>query len=310
MLIERLKMISVIIPVYNRGAYLKKALDSVISQKDVELEIIVIDDNSTEDLHSIVDGYDCIYHKNHINKGAQYSRNLGVYLSTNPYIAFLDSDDIWHCPNKLKFQLQSIKNFENASLVYTPLRLIDEDDKIIEEACISGNVDEMHNSLYKMLNKDFIGTYSSVLIDKKKFHSSGGCDEKLPARQDWDLWIRLASNGSIIKDSRTAISYRMHLHQISASGEKKLLGYISVMENNLKLYNKNLITKYAYYKNLLKMSLLVGFVGKYKSNNIPFFDNLLVKFFSNAVVITKFPFIGRFINRILGKTYLLKGVKI
>lgn len=303
-------MISVIIPVYNRSAYLKKALDSVKSQVDVQIEIIVVDDNSTEDLSYIVNDYQCVYIKNEENKGAQYSRNKGAEISRYPYIALLDSDDIWHRNDKLKCQIETITKSNSISMVYTPLRLIDEKDKIISEARFDSKIVPIVNPLNKILNKDFIGTYSSVLIRKRDFFAVGGCDEKLPARQDWDLWIRLAAQGCIVEDRRTSISYRMHSEQISSSGEKKLFGYVCVLENNLAFYQRNIATRFAYYNNLFKIALLFGFVRSLQSNHLPLYDILLIKLFSNLALIRRVPFFGRIFTNILGKTYLLKGVII
>lgn len=303
-------MISVIIPVYNRSTYLKKALDSVKCQKGVQFEIIIVDDNSTEDLSLIIKKYQCVYIKNTENKGAQYSRNKGAEISRYPYIAFLDSDDVWHCNNKLKSQLEIIRNNSSISLVYTPLRLINENDEIIREAASDNGIKTINNPLNAMLSKDFIGTYSSVLIRKDVFFSVGRCDEKLPARQDWDLWLRLSEKGGIVEDSRTSISYRMHSNQISSSGEKKLTGYMCVLEKHFNTYHLTLKTKTAYYKNLFKVALLVGIVGCVEKCHLPFIDMLIIKYFSKLSLICKVPFIGHLFIKILRKTYLFKGVTI
>ena len=129
-------------------------------------------------------------------------------------------------------------------IVYTPLRWIDENDNIIQEPLCDNKVEVMKNSLSTLLAKDLLGTYFSVIIRKHDFLAVGGCYEKLPARQDWDLWIRLAERGEIVKDSRTAISYRIHSNQISHAGEKNsldicvfwksiLLRIISILEQKL-----------------------------------------------------------------------------
>lgn len=89
-------MISVIIPTYNRSAMLLEAIRSIQNQKNSDIEIIVIDDNSTDDTEKIVSKFPCVtYIKNSSNKGPGYSRNLGYRLSKGEYIVFMDDDDYY-----------------------------------------------------------------------------------------------------------------------------------------------------------------------------------------------------------------------
>lgn len=102
--------VSVIIPAYNCAGYISKAIDSVLNQ-DVELEIIVIDDNSTDNLDEVMEKYRdnpaLFYVKNSKNLGVAESRNKGVNLAKGNYIAFLDADDYWE-KDKLKKQLNAL----------------------------------------------------------------------------------------------------------------------------------------------------------------------------------------------------------
>ena len=102
--------VSVIIPAYNCAGYISKAIDSVLDQ-DVELEIIVIDDCSTDNLDEVMEKYRdnpaLFYVKNSKNLGVAQSRNRGVGLARGNYIAFLDADDYWE-KDKLKKQLEAI----------------------------------------------------------------------------------------------------------------------------------------------------------------------------------------------------------
>ena len=89
-------MISVIIPTYNRSVMLLEAIRSIQNQKNSDIEIIVIDDNSTDDTEKIVSKFPCVtYIKNSSNKGPGYSRNLGYRLSKGEYIVFMDDDDYY-----------------------------------------------------------------------------------------------------------------------------------------------------------------------------------------------------------------------
>ncbi len=104
-------IVSVVIPAYNCQATLKQAIDSALIQ-DVQLEIIVVDDCSPDDIKSVVAEYSCEvvkYLRNEKNLGAAESRNVGVLAARGEYIAFLDADDYWE-KEKLKKQLSLIKS--------------------------------------------------------------------------------------------------------------------------------------------------------------------------------------------------------
>lgn len=96
---------SVIIPVYNVESYIRQCVDSVLGQESVSMEILLIDDGSTDSSGSICDEYaqkyDCVTVKHQINKGASAARNVGIELATGKYIIFLDSDDWWKNTNVL-----------------------------------------------------------------------------------------------------------------------------------------------------------------------------------------------------------------
>ena len=104
-------LVSVVMPVYNGAAYIKKAVDSVYAQ-DVPLELLVIDDCSTDNTKEILDSYGdksgCRYFRNNRNLGAAGSRNLGVREAKGEHIAFLDADD-WWAEGKLREQLELLR---------------------------------------------------------------------------------------------------------------------------------------------------------------------------------------------------------
>ena len=113
--------ISVIIPVHNGGKYLKKAIDSVLGQQEINFEVLIIDDASNDNIEEVMTCYQndsrIRYVRNSKNMGAAESRNRGVRMAAGEYIAFLDADDWWE-PEKLKKQMQVI-NATGTVLTYT-----------------------------------------------------------------------------------------------------------------------------------------------------------------------------------------------
>lgn len=99
-------MISVIIPTYNRANVIRRSIDSVLNQTYKDLELIIIDDNSSDNTEQIINDINdkrLRYIKLNENKGACFARNYGITISKGEYIAFQDSDDEW-CLDKLKLQ--------------------------------------------------------------------------------------------------------------------------------------------------------------------------------------------------------------
>jgi len=103
--------VSVIIPTYNRAATLGRAIDSALEQTIDDLEVVVVDDGSTDDTESVLAAYEdprvrTIIHAT--NQGANVARNTGLEHVRGEYVAFLDSDDVWH-PAKLERQLAALE---------------------------------------------------------------------------------------------------------------------------------------------------------------------------------------------------------
>ena len=168
--------ISVIIPIYNDALYIQEAIKSVLSQTIEELEIIIINDGSTDNFEEKIEFFNDprIRIIEQINSGAAAARNNGIKNAKGKFLAFLDADDIW-APNKLKLQLEVLINREDINMVY-------------------GQVNEFYDSSilgYDDLQKNvktFVG-YSPIalLISKKDFLSVGDFQSKWKVAEfiDW-----------------------------------------------------------------------------------------------------------------------------
>ena len=111
--------VSVVIPTYNSGQYLPEALESVLAQTVPPLEIIVVDDGSTDDTADRLHPYlNLITYKFQTNSGVSAARNAGLQLAKGDYVAFLDADDVWH-PRKLEFQMGILTSHPDLGLLGT-----------------------------------------------------------------------------------------------------------------------------------------------------------------------------------------------
>lgn len=122
-------VVSVVIPLYNKVAYFREAIDSVLSQTFSPFEILVVDDASTDGSGSLADEYQSgfpdkvrvLRHPGHVNRGVNASRNLGVSQSRGDVIAYLDADDFW-APNKLKHDMRILDAHPEAAAVVSRTR--------------------------------------------------------------------------------------------------------------------------------------------------------------------------------------------
>lgn len=249
-------LISVIIPTYNRCRLLEKAIESVLLQTYKKFEIIIIDDCSTDKTEELIKGFkdDRIkYYRNETSLYAAASRNRGIQKSSGEFISFLDDDDMW-MPEKLEKQINKFKNNQNLGLVYGGVKIIFENQNLtyINQPKVSGDIYK------KMLIKNHIGVTPSVLIKRSVFNKIGLFDTTFPAREEYDLWIRIAKEYEIdYVDEPLLISYvRINLDRISSNlnnyiEANNLLNEKYQVEINNNLTYKEISIRLAEQKSLL-----------------------------------------------------------
>lgn len=202
--------VSVIIPTYDRADVLPKAIDSVLSQTHRDLELIVVDDGSTDDTAAVVEGYEddrVQYVAHETNRGANVARNTGIDAASGEYVAFLDSDDRW-APSKLERQLERLeqkgsewvgaycgfyRDLEGPSGhvlngVATVLALGDDDgpmegDRELQTGILADEVETCAGS--------------TLVVERSVAQDIGGFDEELERFQDPEFVLRIADVGKV-----------------------------------------------------------------------------------------------------------------
>src|SRR3989344_2856340 len=188
-------LVSVIIPTYNARSYILEAVDSALAQDYENIEVIVINDGSTDDTEEILRPY---VESNQIkyfvqeNKGLAATRNRGVSLSSGEFIAFLDADDLF-LKEKIGEQVEVFLKNKEVGICYSGLiHFTDEESR---KFFIHRYNDHRPRDIFlDLLSKQFINP-STVMIRKAVFREHGFFDESLRFSEDWDLWLRLAYDG-------------------------------------------------------------------------------------------------------------------
>lgn len=189
-------LVSVVIPTYNRAAFLSDAVESVLRQTFTNYEIIVVDDGSTDGTDSLIQGYgDRLKYVRQQNRGVSVARNEGVRVSRGEYIAFLDSDDIW-TPDKLACQISFLSRFPECDLLFSPAWVVNANlDRTSSQPLFGGLAvsDITLNTLY-LRNIIIVIT---LLVRRDVFQAIGGFDPDIRYGEDWSLAIRILTRGAL-----------------------------------------------------------------------------------------------------------------
>lgn len=181
------RKVSVIIPTHNRAERLEKAIQSVLAQTYSNVELIVIDDGSTDNTSEILEKYDPqIKHYSILHSGVSAARNIGIKKASGEWLAFLDSDDYW-LEEKLEKQLKF--------MVEKDYLVSQTGEKWLRDGnwVMKGERHRKHNGwIFKYCLPLCVVTPSAVIMDRKVIDDVGYFDESLPACEDYDMWLRVA----------------------------------------------------------------------------------------------------------------------
>lgn len=183
--------VSVIIPTYNRKEYLQEAIDSVLRQSYEDYEVIVVDDGSDDGTDEILNKR----YKNRIryvwqeNKGESAARNAAIKISKGKYIAFLDSDDLWH-PDKILRQVQVLENNPSIGLTNSQVCWITQSSKARSVSNQYSTISKDQLNIEKLILHNPLPT-SAVMLRRSLGTANLLFDERIRYGEDWDLWLRL-----------------------------------------------------------------------------------------------------------------------
>ena len=225
-------LISVIIPTYNRAHLIKRSAESVLNQTYKNLELIIVDYGSTDNTKEVIDSINDkrIVYVYQQNQGASAARNNGIDLAKGEFIAFQDSDDVWHA-DKLEIQIQKLKE-NNADVVFSKM-------------LIHGNLLKTiipQNFKEGFLKKETLplGISTGTLLGKKEVFLNNKFDITIPRLQDFELALRIKKNYSIYCIDDTLIDYYIQENSISNKPEKILEAWKKILT-----INKNFLTEYS-----------------------------------------------------------------
>ncbi len=225
-------LVSVIIPAYNQGRYLGKAIQSVLEQTYPNFEVIIVDDGSTDDSPEVARTFhdprlQYIYQD---NRGLSGARNTGVRYAKGEYLTYLDSDDAF-LPRKLELLVSILE--ENPELGFAAGQAvpIDENDRPLEQVFDARPPEDLSRML--LGNPFHVG---SVLVRTGWQKQAGDFDKSLRSYEDWDMWLRMVQLGCQMGWVDEPVSlYRFHSAQMTRIGSQMTQATFTVLD---KIYSQ------------------------------------------------------------------------
>lgn len=205
---------SVVIPSYNRAKTITNSIQSVLNQKIKDLEVIIVDDGSTDNTKEVIESIkdDRIHYFYITNHGACYARNYGISQAKGKYIAFHDSDDEWHL-DKLEI-IDNLFNSFNPDVICSGININD-----------GNSIREYGPNLetgWVTTNSPF-GTGTQTIVGKKEVFENIKFDEKQPRLQDYDIMIRICQQYKVYYYKTPLVEQYIQNDSITKSSPKLIL---------------------------------------------------------------------------------------
>lgn len=274
-----MKRVSICIPSYNSEKYISQTIDSILFQNYKNYEIIIVDDNSSDNTRRIISNYakdhkSIKFFTNDSNLGIVGNFNKCLNLCQGRYIKFLLADDLFLTPDSLERFVDAIESYPNVSIVSSGRRLIDSQSNVIGEAVCyaegiySPGIDIIKDCLLYSKNK--IGEPTSVLFRRDNLNR--GFDDRYRQLLDLEMWFYLLENGDFYYINDTLVGFRIHEEQTTQKNKRGLIHLNDVPI----LINDYCHKPYIRYGNTIKTLGLIKHGEKvfklYKTGRINFFD--------------------------------------
>jgi GT2 family glycosyltransferase len=199
--------VSVVVPSHNRARLLRRTLRSILAQHMTDLEVIVVDDGSTDDTQAVASAADPRVRvlRNETPGGVSAARNRGIAAARGEWIAFCDDDDLWS-PDKIGCQLAALDR-AHAQWAYVGDVNVDERLRVL-----SGGPPPAPDAVVALLSRwnPVSSGGSNVVVRSTVLAAVGGFDSALRRTEDWDMWIRLARTGPPAWVCAPLVAYRFH----------------------------------------------------------------------------------------------------
>ncbi len=221
-------LVSVIIPCYNYGKYLPDAFESVRSQDYPNIEVIVVDDGSTDETKEICEKYSQVKYIYQTNQGLSAARNTGIKISNGEFLIFLDADD-WLLPNAVANNLPFLLQDEEFAFVSGGYEV-----RYTETGKIHNSFEVVESDHYlRLLQGNYVGVPATAMYRRRIFDEVL-FDTILKSCQDYDLYLKITRKYPVFHHSKKIAAYRIHSSNMSSNFSAMLSESLQVLERQKK----------------------------------------------------------------------------
>ena len=216
--------VSVIIPCHNHAMFLGEAIETVLVQTHPKLEVMVVDDGSTDQSREVASAYPAVRCISQERRGLAGARNTGLCHTSGIFVVFLDADDRL-LPHALEVGLAHFRRTGNCAFVYGAYRYISADGRRLGEVILPAP-DDIYTAL---LRRNFIAMHAAAMFRRTALIEVGGYDESLPACEDYDLYLRLSRRFRAAGHQQLVAEYRLHGANMSSDPALMLQTSLAVL---------------------------------------------------------------------------------
>jgi glycosyltransferase involved in cell wall biosynthesis len=228
---QRSEAVAAVIPTRDRWPLLRTALATALTQDDVDVHVVVVDDGSTDrtaaELGALDDARMRVLRYDQ-PKGVSAARNWGLAHVTAPWVAFLDDDDVW-APSYLAAMLEAVRlselDRERIGLVFTGHLVVD-GERYVTDVSTAPPVEAVRDGMDRF---NFVGCPSRVMLRTEAVREVGGFDVDLSILADWDLWVRLVAEHEVVRCPELLVGYMLHSGNMHLDADR-LLDELAVMQ--------------------------------------------------------------------------------
>jgi len=291
--------VSILTPCYNSRKFIRETIDSALNQTYQNIELLLVDDGPPDPIKDIVDSYQSskIRYFHTENQGPAKARNFAAQHSTGDYVAFLNHDDIW-VPTKLEDQLAALAAHQ-AVWIASGMQKV---NLITNEVLWDDNgTDYYKNVFYDILEKKYLWSFSSVMIEKQVFFDVGMFSGDIWFMDDRDLYLRIAKEHPIVYLSKVHVYDRAHasnitsnvsmarlfeIHNTVLTNAKKLEPNLpeEVIENSKQMIYRTACVEYLRANDVENMRKMLKRL-KFNLKNIKFIPYWFLSLFSDEMII-------------------------
>jgi glycosyltransferase involved in cell wall biosynthesis len=226
-------LVTVVIPAFNKAAYLDDAVHSVLAQDYPHIELLVFDDGSTDDTEGVLKRYgNRFYWESHENMGQSATLNKGWRMSRGEILSYLSADDVLR-PGCVRAAVEAMQAHPGVVLTYCDFELIDPLSRPIRTV-------RAENFDYRRMVAEFVCTPGpGVFFRRTAFERAGGWDASLRQMPDYEYWLRLGLLGDFRRIPRTLAAFRVHETSLTFSVTSELSAEepVRIMEKYFGLAN-------------------------------------------------------------------------